>query len=70
MSSVRSDQAEAFKCAPEERGRRDIETIFEGHFEWVEETMATEPQPWIKVVCVMTGEPGAATRSAHTHHGG
>ena len=54
----RSDQAEAFKRARQERGRRDIDTIFEEYLEWIEDTMTTEPQPWIKVVCVMTGEPG------------
>ena len=54
----RSDQSETFKRAREERGRRDIETIFDEYFEWIEETMTTEPQPWIKVVCVMTGDPG------------
>ena len=53
----RSDQSETFKRAREERGRRDIETIFDEYLEWVQETMTTEPQPWIKVVCVMTGEP-------------
>ena len=53
----RSDQAEAFKHARQERGRRDIDTIFEEYLEWIEDTMTTEPQPYIKVVCVMTGEP-------------
>ena len=53
----RSDQSDTFKRAREDRGRRDIETIFEEYFEWIEETMTTEPQPWIKVVCVMTGDP-------------
>ena len=52
----RSDQSETFKRAREERGRRDIETIFDEYLDWVQETMTTEPQPWIKVVCVMTGE--------------
>ena len=51
-----SDQSETLKRTREERGRRDIETIFKEYFEWVQETMTTEPQPWIKVVCVMTGE--------------
>ena len=55
----RSDQSETFKRAREERGRRDIETIFDEYLEWVQETMTTEPQPWIKVVCVLTGEPTA-----------
>ena len=53
----RSDQSETFKRARQERGRRDIETIFDEYLEWVQETMTTEPQPWIKVVCVLTGEP-------------
>ena len=54
----RSDQSDTFKRAREERGRRDIKTIFDEYFEWVEETMTTEPQPWIKVACVLTGDPG------------
>ena len=53
----RSDQAEAFKRARQERGRRDIDTIFEEYLEWIEDTMTTEPQPYIKVVCAMRGEP-------------
>ena len=51
----RSDQAEAFKRAREERGRRDIDAIFDEYLTWIEDTMTTEPQPYIKVVCVMTG---------------
>ena len=54
----RSEQAEAFKRARQERGQRDIDTIFKEYLEWVQETMTTEPQPYIKVVCVMTGESG------------
>lgn len=52
-----SEQSETFKRFREERGRHDIETIFDEYLDWVQETMTTEPQPWIKVVCVMTGEP-------------
>ena len=53
----RSDQAEAFKRARQERGQRDIDTIFDEYLQWVQDTMTTEPQPYIKVVCVMTGKP-------------
>ena len=53
----RSDQSETFKRAREERGRRDIDAIFDEYYDWIEDTMTTEPQPWIKVVCVMTGAP-------------
>ena len=54
----RSEQAEAFKRARQERGQRDIDTIFDEYLRWVQETMTTEPQPYIKVACVMTGESG------------
>ncbi len=26
------------------------------YLKWIEDTMTTEPRPWIKVVCAMTGE--------------
>ena len=50
-------QAETFKRAREERGRRDIEAVFDEYLKWIEDTMTTEPQPYITVVCVMTGAP-------------
>ncbi len=53
----RSGQSESFKRTREERGRRNIETIFDEYYGWIEDTMTTEPQPYIKVVCVMRGEP-------------
>ena len=53
---ARSDQSQAFKRAREERARRDIKTIFDEYLTWVEDTMTTEPQPWMRVACVMTGE--------------
>ena len=52
----RSDQSEAFKRARAERARRDVETIFDEYLTWVEDTMTTEPQPYMRVACVMTGE--------------
>ncbi len=52
----RSDQSETFKRARKERGRRDIDTIFDEYLKWIEDTMTTEPQPSIKVICLMTGE--------------
>ncbi len=53
----RSDQSETFKRARAERGRRDVDAIFDEYLEWIEDTMTTEPQPYIKVVCAMRGEP-------------
>ena len=55
----RSDQSETFKRSREERGRRDIDTIFDEYLTWIEDTMTTEPQPYIKVVCVMRGDSGS-----------
>ncbi len=52
----RSGEAEAFKRRRKEQGRREIDTIFDEYLTWIEDTMTTEAQPWIKVVCVMTGE--------------
>ena len=56
----RSGQSESFKRTREERGRRNIETIFDEYYGWIEDTMTTEPQPYIKVVCVMRGEPAGS----------
>ena len=53
-----SGQAEAFKRARAERSRHEVEEIFDEYLEWIQETMTTDPRPWIKVVCVMTGGEG------------
>ena len=39
-----------------ERNRHEVEEIFDEYLKWIEDTMTTEPRPWIKVVCAMTGE--------------
>jgi len=51
-----SRQAEAFKRHRAEQQRRDIEAVFDEYLEWIQDTMTTERQPWLKVVCAMTGE--------------
>ena len=51
-----SGQAEAFERARVERSRHEVEEIFDEYLEWIQETMTTEPWPWIKVVRAMTGE--------------
>ena len=53
-----SGQAEAFKRARAERSRHEVEEIFDEYLEWIQDAMTTEPRPWIKVVCVMTGGEG------------
>ena len=57
LALERSDRPEAFKRAREERGRRDVETLFDEYYTWIEDTMTTEPRPWMRVACVMTGDP-------------
>ena len=51
----RSGQAEAFKRRREERSRREIDAIFDEYLKWIEDTMTTEPRPWIKAVAIMVG---------------
>ena len=53
-----SGQAEAFKRARAERSRHEVEEIFDEYLEWIQDAMTTEPWPWIKVVCAMTGGEG------------
>ena len=49
-----SRQAEQFKRSRAEQTRHDIQTIHDEYLTWIEETMTTEPYPWIKVICAMT----------------
>ena len=53
------DQAAATKRARKARTRRDIEDVHDEYLSWMEETMTTEPHPWIKVICAMTPAPGS-----------
>ena len=50
-----SQQAETLKLRRAEQQRRAIELVFDEYLEWVQDTMTTERQPWIKVVCVLAG---------------
>ena len=51
-----SRQSEAIKLSRIRRKEADIDKLFSQYFEWVEDTMTLEDQPWLKVMCVMTGE--------------
>ena len=48
-----STQPAAYKAHREERARRDIEEVFDGYLEWIQDTMTTERTPWVKVICAM-----------------
>ncbi len=49
-----SRQSEQFKRHRDEQARQDIQDIHDEYVIWIEETMTTEPHPWIRVICAMT----------------
>ena len=51
-----SRQIEAVKSRSLEERRKEIREIFDLHKEWVSETMQLDRQPWIKLLCVLTGD--------------
>ncbi len=58
LDIFQSDQAEHFKQRRDEQARQEVETIHDEYWEWIQETMTTEPHPWIRIVCAMTPLPG------------
>ena len=48
-----SRQSERFKRHRDEQAHQDIQAIHDEYVIWIEETMTTEPHPWIKVICAM-----------------
>ena len=54
LDLAESRQAEPFRRRRDAQARQDIEAIHDEYVTWIEETMTTEPHPWIKVVCAMT----------------
>ena len=50
-----SRQSAAHKAHRETRARRDIEQVFNDYLEWIQDTMSTEREPWLKVLCAMVG---------------
>lgn len=46
-----NQQAEQFKNAKREKRTQDIRKVFDEYRQWVEDTMTTEPQPFIQVLC-------------------
>ena len=54
LDLAESRQAEPFRRRRDAQARQDIEAVHDEYVTWIEETMTTEPHPWIKVVCAMT----------------
>ena len=48
------DRAERFRQHRDEQSRQEVKDIHDEYLTWIEETMTTEPHPWIRVVCAMT----------------
>ena len=53
-SLTESKQAPAFKQSRHDAAVRDLEAMHDEYFEWMQETLTTEPVPWIRVICAMT----------------
>jgi hypothetical protein len=47
---------QAFVQARKDREKSRIERIFDDQRRWVEETMTTEPAPYIKIIAVLRGD--------------
>jgi hypothetical protein len=48
--------AEAIKHNKKDREKREIERIFSEYLEWIEDTMTTENNPYIRIVAVLKGD--------------
>ena len=52
-----SEHAEQFRRHRGEQARQEVEEVHDEYVNWIEETLTTEPHPWIRVVCAMTPLP-------------
>ena len=48
------EQGDPLKRHRLEHTRANVEEVHDEYLKWIEETMTTEPHPWIKVICAMT----------------
>jgi len=55
MELEQSNQVETFKKRKEHERREQINRVFEEYKHWIEETQRTEPEPYIQVIAVLTG---------------
>ena len=51
-----SAQPAAHKMRRKERERRDIEEVFDEYWNWIQDSMSTEREPWLKVICAIVGD--------------
>ncbi len=53
---AQSRAAEGLKRGQLLKKRKEIEDLFGEYLEWVQDTMTLETEPWLRLLCVMTGE--------------
>ena len=53
---LESQQALPIRRARLEKRQREIDELFTDYWNWVQDTMSLEAQPWVKVLCVMMGQ--------------
>ena len=51
------DKSLFYMAMPSEHGKRRVKAIFDHYLEWVEDSMTTEPAPFLQVVAVFRAEP-------------
>ena len=49
-----SDQTDTLRRHRGAQARQEVMEVHDEYVKWIEETMTTEPHPWIRVVCAMT----------------
>ena len=49
-----SGGTETLRRGRQDRVRHEIDAVHDEYLTWIEDTMTTEPAPWIKTICVMT----------------
>jgi len=52
----KSARSPAQKSSRKEREQRDIEVVFNEYWDWIRDSMSTEREPWLKVICAMAGD--------------
>ena len=59
LALAQSNQAEGIKQGRHAQACRDVQAVHDEYLDWIQETMTTEPQPSIKVICAITAPPAA-----------
>lgn len=53
-----SQQPEAFKRQRHDAGQTELDRVFNDYQNWLDDTQTTEPDPYIQVIAVFTGQSG------------